>query len=428
MKLLLKNGRVIDPASGLDDVRDVLVEDGKIVGIDRGIQLSDGAKDVETRDLSGKVVCPGLIDMHTHLREPGEEWKEDIASGTRAAAAGGFTGIACMANTAPLNDNRSVTDLILRSAARRSSANVYPVGAVTKGMKGEELTEMEDMIDAGVVAFSDDMQPIQNSQMMRRALEYSRLFGVPIIAHCEDRALVEGGVVHEGEISTRLGLAGWPSIAEETAVHRDLLLAEYTRGNLHIGHISTGRAVGYVREAKSRGVRVSCEATPHNLVLTEDSLVGYDTNLKMSPPLRSQPDVDRLREALHDGTIDAIASDHAPHHVDEKAVEFSLAPPGVIGLETTVSICLDRLVSAGVIDLRRMVELLTVGPARILRLDKGRLQVGADADITVLDLDKEVTVDGHGGFSKSANTPFDQWTLKGAPVMTVLGGSVTHEA
>ncbi len=425
MKLLLEGGRVVDPASGLDGVRDVLIEDGAIAAIDRGIGA--GRAD-EVLDCAGLVVCPGFVDIHTHLREPGQEWKEDVTSGTRAAAAGGFVAVACMANTDPLNDNRSVTERILRASESRGVVPVHPIGAVTKGMGGEELVEMDDMLEAGAVAFSDDMNPVANSLMMRKALEYARVFGVPIVAHCEDRKLVDGGVVHEGEISTRLGLPGWPSIAEEIGVHRDLLIAEYTRGHLHVAHVSTGRAVGYIREAKSRGVRVTCEATPHHLTLTEDALVGYDTNLKMNPPLRSRPDVERLREALADGTIDAIVSDHAPHHPDEKAVEFSLAPPGVIGLETAVAVCLDRLVHGDVIDLARLVELFTVGPARILRLDRGRLAVGRPADVTVLDLERRTVVRAAEGFSKSRNTPFEGMELRGGPVLTVAAGRVVHDA
>ena len=423
MRRLLRGARVVDPSSGLDDRRDLLIDAGCVEAIDTNIR----AEVEQEIDLSGLVLCPGFIDLHTHLREPGHEWKEDIASGTLAAAAGGFTAVACMANTDPLNDNRSVTEQILAAAAARASVRVYPVGAVTQGMRGEVLTEMDDMLDAGAVAFSDDMHPVASSLMMRRALEYARMFDVPIVAHCEDRLLVEGGVLHEGEISTRLGLPGWPSIAEEIMVHRDLLLAEYCMGYLHIGHVSSGRSVVYIGEAKQRGVRVTCEATPHHLVLNEEALVGYDTNLKMNPPLRSPVDVERLHEALRDGTIDAIATDHAPHHPDEKAVEFALAPPGVIGLETAVPVALDRLVGKGVIGLQRMVELFTTGPAGVLRLDSGRIRVGAPADLTVLDLERAVTVDGAGGQSKSRNTPFEGWTLRGAAVMTMVQGKIVHD-
>lgn len=424
MKRLLEGGRVIDPASGLDDRRDLLIEDGTIAALE---EKYDG--DVDERiDCTGLVVCPGLVDMHTHLREPGEEWKEDIASGTRAAAAGGFTAVACMANTDPINDNRSVTETITAAARARGVVRVHPLGAVTRGMAGEALTEMEDMLDAGVVGFSDDMRSIASSLVMRKALEYARIFDVPIVAHCEDSVLVDGGVVHEGELSTRLGLGGWPSIAEEIGVHRDLLIAEYTQGRLHVGHVSTGRSIGYIMEAKQRGVRVTCEVTPHHLTLTEDALVDYDTNLKVVPPLRSEHDVQRLHRGLADGTIDAIASDHAPHLPDEKEVEFSHAPAGVIGLQSTVSICLDRLVHGGVISLPRLVELLTTGPARALGIEAGTLNKGAPADVTLLDIDRKVKIDPANGFSKSRNTPFRDWELRGTAVMTIVAGETVHDA
>jgi len=378
VKLLLKNGRVVDPASGLDRRQDVLIEDGKIAAIDSRID----APDAEVHDLSGLVVCPGFIDMHVHLREPGQEWKETVASGTLAAAAGGFSGVACMPNTLPVNDTRAVTELILSQAKEHGTVPVYVIGAVTKGQEGHELAEMEDMLDAGAVAFSDDGRPIWSSLMMRKALEYSRIFDVPIIDHCEDTVLVDGGVVHEGEVSTRLGLRGWPGVAEDVMVQRDVLLAEYTGGHLHVAHISTARAVDFVRRAKQEQLRVTCEVTPHHLVLTDVAVGEYDTNAKMNPPLRAEQDRRGMLEALADGTVDAIATDHAPHHVDEKCVEFSNAPFGIIGLETAVPICLDRLVHAGVVYLPRLVELFTTGPAAVLHLDKGRLKKRADADVT----------------------------------------------
>ena len=423
MKLLLKGGRVVDPSQGLDRECDLLLDKRKVAAVSRGLDAA-GAK---TLDVSGLVVCPGFLDMHVHLREPGQEWKESVESGCQAAAAGGFTGIACMPNTVPVNDSRSVTELILSQAEEHGLVPVYPIGAVTKGQEGEELAEMEDMLAAGAVAFSDDGKPVKTSLMMRKALEYSRIFDVPIIDHCEDTVLVDGGVIHEDVVSTRLGLKGWPAVAEDLIVHRDILLAEYTGGRVHIAHISSGRSVEFVREAKRRHVRVTCEVTPHHLVLTDKAVGDYDTDAKMNPPLRSHSDVQALREALADGTIDAIATDHAPHHCDEKCVEFSLAPFGIVGLETAVSICIDRLVHAGVIDLARMVELFTVGPARILGLRKGTLQVGADADLTLLDLDREVEVTPEEFRSKSRNTPFKQWKLRGAPAMTIVGGRVVHD-
>ena len=426
MKRLLKNGRVIDPAAGIDDRLDVLVEDGRIRRIEKKLSL-DG---VETVDLAGMVVCPGFIDMHVHLREPGQEWKETVATGTRAAARGGFTGVACMPNTVPVNDSRSVTEFILGQARIHGLVPVYPIGCVTKQQAGRELAEMYDMLDAGAVAFSDDGKPVHSSLMMRKALEYSKTFGIPIIDHCEDTVLVDGGVINEGEVSTRLGLRGWPSVAEDVMVQRDLLLAEYTGGHVHIAHLSTARSAEFVREAKRRGVRATCEVTPHHLVLTDQAVGIYDTNAKMNPPLRTRQDCETLIEALVDGTVDAIATDHAPHHSDEKCVEFSLAPMGIVGLETAVSICLDRLVHTGRMKLPRLVELFTSGPADILGLSaqgRGRLAVDGPADITVLDPEANATVDPAQFESKSRNTPFATWELRGAPLMTVVAGEIVHD-
>jgi dihydroorotase len=424
VKLLLKNGRVVDPASGVDADHDVLIVDGKIAQVDS--RIPDG--DAEVVDLRGRVVCPGFIDMHVHLREPGQEWKETVATGTRAAAAGGFTGVACMPNTIPVIDSRSVTEFVLSQAAEQGVVNVYVIGCVTKAQAGEELAEMGDMIEAGARAFSDDGKPVRSSRLMRSALEYSQIFDVPIIDHCEDPGLVDGGVMNEGEVSTRLGLRGWPGVAEDIMVQRDVLLAEYTGGHFHVAHMSTARSAEIVRDGKARGVRVTCEVTPHHLALTDEAVADYDTNAKMNPPLRAEADRAGILEAIADGTVDAIATDHAPHHSDEKCVEFARAPFGVIGLETAVPICIDRLVHAEVIPLSSMVDLLTRGPARILRLDKGTLAPGADADVTVLDLDREVTVDAAESRSKSSNTPFDGWKLRGAAVMTLVGGKIVHDA
>ena len=332
MKLLLKNGRVVDPAGGVDETSDLLIVDGKIARRERRIS----GDDAETLDLSGHVVCPGFIDMHVHLREPGQEWKETVETGTRAAAAGGFSGVACMPNTVPVNDSRSVTELIVAQSREHGTVPVYPIGCVTKGQRGEELAEMQDMLDAGARAFSDDGMPVASSLMMRKALEYSRVFDVPIIDHCEDRELVDGGVMHEGEIATRLGLPGWPGVAEDVMVQRDILLAEYTGGHVHIAHISTARAVEFVRRAKHEGLRVSCEVTPHHFALTDEAVGEYDTNAKMNPPLRESRDRQAMIDGLVDGTIDAIATDHAPHHADEKCVEFAAAPFGIVGLPNPV--------------------------------------------------------------------------------------------
>jgi dihydroorotase len=427
VKRLLKNGRLVDPLSGVDGRHDLLIVDGKVARVEAGI-VDD---DAEVLDLDGYAVCPGFIDMHVHLREPGQEWKETVASGTRAAAAGGFTGVACMANTVPVNDNRSVTELILRESREHGAVVVYPIGCVTQGMEGERLTEMKEMLDAGAVAFSDDGKPVFSSLMMRKALEYSRIFDIPIIDHCEDTVLVDGGVMHEGAVSTRLGLKGWPGVAEDVMVQRDILLSEYTGGHVHLAHTSTARAMDFVRAGKKANIRVTCEVTPHHLLLTDEAVGEYDTDAKMNPPLREERDRLALIAGIADGTVDAIATDHAPHHCDEKCVEFSNAPFGVVGLETAVSICIDRLVHGGVIELSRLVELLSIGPARILRLDgagKGHLTVGSDADVTVIDLDREVTVQPEEFLSKGRNTPFKGWKFRGAPVMTMVGGDIVHDA
>jgi dihydroorotase len=424
VKLLLRNARLVDPSAALDGRRDLVVEDGRVVEI--GERLS--AAGATTLDLDGLVVCPGFIDMHVHLREPGQEWKETIASGTRAAAIGGFTGVACMPNTEPPIDSRSVVEFVLAQARQHGAVPVYPIGCVSKGQKGEQLAEMGDMALAGARGFSDDGKPVASAGLMRRALEYAQIFDLPVIDHCEEPSLVAGGVVHEGEVSTRLGLKGWPGVAEDVMVQRDILLAEYTGGAVHIAHMSTGRSAELVRRAKAAGIRVTCEVTPHHLVLTEDAVLDYDTDAKMNPPLRATSDREALLKALADGTVDAIATDHAPHHTDEKCVEFSRAPFGIVGLETAVSIGLDRLVHAGVIDLSRLVELMSCGPARVLRLAKGSLRPGSDADVTVLDLDRAVTVAPQTFASKSANTPFGGWSLRGGPVMTIVGGRIVHDA
>jgi dihydroorotase len=424
VKLLLKGGRVVDPGSGTDSHADVLIEDGRIAKVGKGIP----AGEAEVLDVAGLVVCPGFLDMHVHLREPGFEWKETVATGTAAAAAGGFTGVACMPNTEPANDCRSVTEFILAQARDHGVVPVHPIGCVTKGQKGEELAEMGDMFAAGARGFSDDGRPVASSLLMRKALEYSQIFGVPIIDHCEDPLLVGAGVVHEGPVSTRLGLKGWPGVGEDVMVQRDILLAEYTGGSVHIAHMSTARAADLVRDAREREISVTCEVTPHHLLLTDEAVGEYDTNAKMNPPLRSVADRDGLRKALADGTVDAIATDHAPHGSDEKCVEFSRAPFGIVGIETAVSLCLDRLVGAGVIPLSRMVELFTTGPAAILRLPPRTLAAGADASVTVLDLTRKVLVDPARFRSKSANTPFGGWALTGGPVLTLVAGRVVHDA
>jgi dihydroorotase len=424
VRLLLKNARVVDPSAGIDGAYDVLVEDGRIARLSARIEPADA----EVLDLTGLCVCPGFIDMHVHLREPGQEWKETIATGTRAAAAGGFTGVACMPNTQPPIDSRSVVEFVLAQARQHGAVPVYPIGCVSKGQAGVELAEMGDMAVAGARGFSDDGKPVASAGLMRRALEYSKIFDLPVIDHCEEPTLVAGGVAHEGEVATRLGLPGWPGVAEDVMVSRDILLAEYTGGAIHIAHMSTGRSAELVRQAKQARIRVTCEVTPHHFALTDEAIAGYDTHAKMNPPLRAESDRQALLAAIADGTVDAIASDHAPHIADEKCVEFSQAPFGIVGLETAVSICLDRLVHGQVIGLSRLVELLACGPAAVLRIKKGSLRVGDDADITVLDLERRVVVQPSSFASKSVNTPFGGWTLRGGPVLTIVGGRIVHDA
>jgi dihydroorotase len=423
VKRLLKNGRVVDPASATDAELDILIEDGHIASMEESIEPGKN----EVVDLAGLTVCPGFIDMHVHFREPGQEWKETVATGAAAAASGGFTAVACMPNTVPVMDNRSLVEFVQAQAREAGMARVWPIGAVTKGQDGKELAEIGDMTEAGAVAFSDDGRPIRSSQIMRMALEYSKIFGVPVIDHCEDPELVDGGVVHEGWVSSRLGFKGWPGVAEDIMVGRNILLSEYTGGHVHIAHMSTSRSAPLFRDSKSRGSRVTCDVTPHHLVLDHEAVMEFDTYTKMNPPLRSAEDLEGLLEGLADGTVDAIATDHAPHHCDEKCVEFSRAPFGVVGLETAVSICLDRLVHRDVVSLNRMVELFTTGPAGVLGLDKGKLAAGAEADITVLDLDRAVTVDPDHFESKSENSPFLRWELKGGPVMTMVDGRIIHD-
>jgi len=420
VKLLVKGGRVIDPSQDLDGVFDVLLEDGAVANVAGSI----AAKGAEVLDASGTIVAPGLIDIHVHLREPGQEYKETVRSGTLAAAAGGFTAVACMANTVPVNDSPSVTEHIRGEAARHGFARVHPIGAVSKGLAGEELAEIGEMVRAGVVAISDDGRPVQNPELMRRALLYAQHFGVAVIQHAEDLHLSGKGVMHEGEWSTRLGLAGIPALAEDLMVARDLLLLEDTGGRYHVAHLSTARSLELVREAKRRGLPVTCEVTPHHLLLTDRAVAetAFSTDTKMKPPLRGEKDLAALLEGIADGTVDAIASDHAPHHSDEKCVQFDEAPFGIVGLETTLALCLDRLVRPGIIGLSRLVELLSSGPARALSLPGGTLKPGSPADLSLFHTDRTSTVKAASFKSKGRNTPFDGWKLKGKPFATILGG------
>lgn len=419
MKILIKGGRVLDPAHNVEGVFDVLIEDGKISRIDRDIP----AQAAEVIDAAGKLVTPGLIDIHVHLRDPGYEYKEDIVSGTRAAAAGGFTSVACMPNTNPVNDNKAIALYIRRKAEEEGGVNVFPVGSITKGLKGETLSEMGDLKDAGCPALSDDGRPVASGELMRRALEYARPFGLVIISHAEDLSLVGEGVMNEGFVATELGLKGIPWVAEDAAVARDVMLSEFTGSRLHVAHVSTRGAVRIIREAKRRGVPVTCEATPHHFTLTEEAVRGYDTDAKMNPPLRAAADVAAVREGLADGTIDAIATDHAPHHLDEKNVEFNVALNGVVGLETALPLTL-RLVDEGVLSLNEAIMRLTAGPARALNIPRGTLEVGRPADVTIIDPDLKWTVEKEKLLSKSKNTPFAGWKMKGAAVCTLVGGKV----
>ncbi len=425
MVLLIKNGRVLDPASGLDDVVDVLVEGQKISTIAKGIKPS--AKDVTVIDAAHLVVLPGLIDIHTHLREPGHEYKETIRSGSLAGAAGGFTSLACMANTNPVNDSASVTEFILEKARKEACVNIYPVGAITKGLKGESLTETGDLKAAGVIALSDDGHSVKNAQLMRRGLEYAKNFSLPVICHCEDLDLSAGGAIHEGTTSAYLGLRGIPPIAEEIMVARDIALCEWTKHPIHIAHVSTAGSVRIIREAKARGVPVTAETAPHYFTLTEEAVTTFDTNTKINPPLRSARDVEAIKEGLKDGTIDVIASDHAPHSSLEKDVEYDNAAFGIIGLETALPLTL-ALVSQKVLDLKQAVGKLSCNPAKILNLNKGSLRTGADADITIVDLESEFTVDVTAFKSKSRNSPFHGWRLKGHATHTIVSGTIVFQA
>ena len=426
MDLLIRGGRIIDPARGLDATGDLYVSGGKIEAVGRDVPPA-GQGAAEIVDARGLIVAPGFIDMHVHLREPGHEEAETIATGARAAVSGGFTSVACMANTDPVNDDRSVTEFIIAQARRANLANVYPIAAVTRGLEGKTLTNTGELKDAGAVALSDDGKPVVDSAVMRRALSYARTFGMTIIEHCQDPFLFDGACVHEGYHSTLTGLAGMPSATESIMAWRDVELAELTGAALHVAHISTAAAADAVRRGKSRGTRVTAEITPHHFTLTDEAIGGFDTSTKMNPPLRGAAEVAAMLEAIKDGTIDCIASDHAPHHADKKALEFDRAPFGIVGLETAVPLALDRLYHAGVISIVRLVEMFTVNPARILGIPKGTLGPGVDADITILDPDRRLAIEPAGMVSRSRNTPFAGWSLRGRAVMTIVGGRVLHD-
>lgn len=414
--VLIKNGHIIDPANNMDSVLDLLIENGKIARISEKIDKNDA----EVIDAAGKYVLPGFIDMHVHLRSPGREDEETIVTGSRAAARGGFTSILCMPNTEPPIDNEGLVEFIYKQAAKDASVNVFCAGCITKGRKGKELVEMAKLKQAGAVALTDDGSPVTNSHLMRRALEYSSMVGLRIISHCEDLELSSDGQMHEGYFSTALGLKGIPAQAEEIAICRDISLSKLTGVPVHIAHVSTEGAVDIIRNAKSGGIPVTCETAPHYFTLTDECLKTYDTNFKVNPPIRGEEDVRAIKEGVKDGTIDVIATDHAPHADFEKEMEFDYAPSGIIGLETAVNLSLNAF------DIRTILPKFTINPAQILGLPKGTLSIGACADVTIVDLDKKITVDASGFLSKSRNTPFDKWQLDGCVVMTIVGGKVVY--
>jgi dihydroorotase len=422
MKKLLKGGRVIDPANGIDASYDVLIDGDRIARVGRDLPVN-GATIVEIP--AGLVVCPGFIDMHVHLREPGQEHKETVATGTASAVAGGFTAVACMPNTSPVNDNANVTSLILAKASEAGLARVYPIGAVSKGSKGELLADIAELKEAGCVAITDDGHPVATALLLRRALEYAGMFGMPVIEHCEDQSLKGDGVAHEGFYAASLGLRGIPGACEALGAERGILLSELTGSAFHVAHMSARASLRAVRKGKENGVRVTCEVAPHHFTLTDEALgtpIPYDTNVKMNPPLREASDRDAMLAGIADGTVDVIATDHAPHHYDEKNVEFDRAPFGIVGLETAVPLALDRLVHAGVIRLPRLVELMSTNPARILRVPGGSLAEGAPADITLIAPELRVRVQASAMRSRSKNTPFDGWDLRGGVAATLVGG------
>jgi dihydroorotase len=426
MRLLISNGYVVDPTQGINSGKNLFIENGRVADL---LNYSDGVPEgAEVFDATGLIVAPGFIDLHVHLREPGQEYKETIATGSAAAVAGGWTSVCAMPNTNPVNDSSALTRFIIEQAERAALANVFPIGAITKGSDGKELAEMGEMKEAGIVAVSDDGRPVPSSGMMRRAMEYAKGFNLTVVDHCEDKSLVSGGVMHEGEWSIRLGLRGMPALAEEMDAVRDCMLAKLTGAKIHLAHISTKGALDAVRRAKAEGLPVTCEVTPHHWTLTDERVEGYDTNTKMNPPLRSPDHLEAIIEGISDGTIDAIATDHAPHHADEKALEYDRAPFGIVGLETGVGLAFDRLVHRGMIGIERLVELCSVNPARIFDLkDRGTLRRGAWGDVTILDPEMEWIFDISKSKSKSRNSPFNGWKFRGAAVATIVAGKIVYQ-
>jgi dihydroorotase len=422
--IVIRGGRVIDPSRGGDAVADVLIDDGLVGAVGRNIGSPDGALEI---DAGGKIVAPGFIDLHTHLREPGQEDLETVATGAAAAAAGGFTAVCAMPNTDPVADNQGVVGFIVRQAQRAGKARVYPIGAISVGQKGQQLAEFGEMVGAGAVAVSDDGKPVMSSHLMRTALEYARVFGIPVADHCEEMTLAQGGAMHEGIVSTRLGLKGIPSAAEEIMVARDILLAELTGGHVHLCHMSTRGSVELIRRAKEQGIRVTAEACPHHFTLTHEACEGYNTNAKMNPPLREASDREAVRQGLRDGTIDVIATDHAPHHYDAKEREFDDAPNGIIGLETALGLAVTELVETGLLTLPDLVLRMSTLPARIFHLPGGTLATGAPADVVVFDPTAEWDVRPERFLSKSRNTPFAGRRLRGRTETTIVGGAVVYQ-
>lgn len=426
MTVLIKNGTVIDPANNINTAKDILIIKGIIESIEPPGKLDTvNLNNPQIIDAKGCIVCPGLIDMHVHFREPGFEYKETIESGCQSAAAGGFTSVAVMPNTNPVNDNRSVTELILSLAKSKGGIKVHPIGAITQGLAGKRLSEMADLRDAGAIAFSDDGCPVMNSELMRRAFEYSKMFNLPLIQHSEMLDLTEGGCMNEGAVSTELGLKGMPTEAEDIMVYRDIALLEKTGGRLHVAHISSGNSVDLVRHAKAKGLPVTCEVAPHHFTLTDEAVRGYDTNTKMSPPLRSIKDIEKIKEGLKDGTIDIIATDHAPHDITDKQVEYQNACFGIVGLETALPLSL-KLVDEKILSMSDAIRKLTATPAQIFNLDAGNLSIGKEADVLIFNPDIKYSIDVSKFHSKSKNSPFDGWKVKGKVFHTLARGKIVY--
>ena len=422
MKILIKNGHVVDPVNNIDKVTDIFIDKGVIAEVGADSELE--GLEMEVIDASGKIVSPGLVDMHVHLRDPGQEYKEDIETGTKSAAFGGVTSVACMPNTKPVVDNEALVTYIKSKAKDTGYVNVYPIGAISKGLQGKELAEIGEMKFAGAVAISDDGRPVVDSGLMRHAMEYADMFDMTVISHCEDLGLANDGYMNEGPTATAMGLRGISRASEEVMVSRDILIAEATGTAIHIAHVSTRGSVELVRQAKKRGVRVTCETCPHYFTLTEKAVEGFNTNAKMNPPLRTDDDVEAIKEGLADGTIDCIVTDHAPHHIDEKQCEFALAYNGIIGLETSLGLSLKYLVKTGVLTITELIEKMSVNPSKILGISKGSLAEGKIADVIIFDPEKEWTVDINKLHSKSKNSPYDGWTLCGKPEYVIVNGEI----